>query len=121
MYTIGKFSKITDIPVTTLRYYDECNILKPEIVDQYSNYRYYTDNNVYEAVKIKEMKNLGYSLDEICLYQGELTKDALENKIDELEQLKTEIENRIDNLNSKLIEKNNQMVLTISHSFKKSA
>ena len=43
LYKIGEFAKLTNIPVKTLRYYDEINLLKPEEIDLFSGYRYYGD------------------------------------------------------------------------------
>ena len=53
MYKIGEFSKIVDIPVRTLRYYDEFGILKPSDVDNFTGYRYYSDENIIECHLIK--------------------------------------------------------------------
>ena len=42
-YKISEFSKLVNVPVKTLRYYDEIGLFKPEEVDIFSNYRYYLD------------------------------------------------------------------------------
>lgn len=51
MYTIGKLSKICDLPIKTLRYYDDIGLLKPSYIDSETNYRYY-DYDKIEAIKI---------------------------------------------------------------------
>lgn len=51
MYTIGKFSTICDLPVKTLRYYDDIGLLKPSYIDSETNYRYY-DYEKIEVIKI---------------------------------------------------------------------
>lgn len=84
MYKIGEFSKIVDLPVRTLRYYDECGILKPEYTDTFSGYRYYTLDNVYEAEMIKLLKSVDFSLEEVLDTKDNLTVDALERKKEEL-------------------------------------
>lgn len=86
MYKIGEFSKLVDISVRTLRYYDEYGLLKPEYTDTFSGYRYYTDDNIVEAEIIKLLKNLDFSLEEIYLYKNNLTPDIIKNKIDELQR-----------------------------------
>ena len=43
LYQIGKVSKICNIPIKTLRYYDEIELLIPRKIDPDSNYRYYSD------------------------------------------------------------------------------
>ena len=78
MYKIGEFSKIVDIPVRTLRYYDEYGILKPSEVDNFTGYRYYTDNNVIECEIIKLLKSVNFTLEEIAsniLLSKNTTKD----------------------------------------------
>jgi len=44
MYTIGTFSKLTDISVKTLRYYHEIDLISPSYIDPETNYRYYSFN-----------------------------------------------------------------------------
>ncbi len=46
MYKISEFSRITNLTVKTLRYYDEEGILLPSHRDAYNGYRYYTIVNM---------------------------------------------------------------------------
>ncbi len=69
VYKIGDFANIVNISVRTLRYYDEIGLLKPEIVDRYTNYRYYTEDNVVEAQFITLLKGVGFTLQEIIDYK----------------------------------------------------
>ena len=41
MIRIGDFSKLSQLSVKTLRYYDELGLLKPVQVDPFTSYRYY--------------------------------------------------------------------------------
>ena len=77
MYKIGEFSKIVDIPVRTLRYYAEDEILIPSEVDRFTGYKYYSDENISECELIKLLKSLDFTLDEIKMY-----KDCL-NELEE--------------------------------------
>lgn len=70
IYRIGDFANIVNISVRTLRYYDEIGLLKPEIVDKYTNYRYYTEDNVVEAQFIMLLKEVGFTLQEIIDYKN---------------------------------------------------
>ncbi len=70
VYKIGDFANIVNISVRTLRYYDEICLLKPEIVDRYTNYRYYTEDNVVEAQFITLLKGVGFTLQEIIDYKN---------------------------------------------------
>ena len=51
MYKIGDFSKKVSIPVKTLRYYDEINLFKPSYIDDFTGYRYYTDEQIEQIKK----------------------------------------------------------------------
>lgn len=57
MYKIKEFSEITNIPVATLRYYDEIDLLYPSSTDINTGYRYYEDKQLYKANLIVELKN----------------------------------------------------------------
>lgn len=69
VYKIGDFSNLVNIPIRTLRYYDEIGLLKPEIVDKFTSYRYYTEDNVIEAQFITLLKEVGFTLQEIIDYK----------------------------------------------------
>ena len=49
MYKIGDFAKIVDIPVRTLRFYDTYGVLQPSEIDDFTGYRYYSDENIVEC------------------------------------------------------------------------
>lgn len=99
MYKIGEFSKIVNMSVRTLRYYDEINILKPGYVDNFSNYRYYTEENISEANLITILRSVDFSLEEILMYKNNLTEDVIDNKIGSLESEIEDINLKIRKLN----------------------
>ena len=105
-YKIGDFSRLTNISIRTLRYYDEIGILKPEYVDPYSGYRYYTDKNLDEVKSITFLKNLSFSLEEIAACKDSITSDVLENKKQELLEKRNEIDEQIqmiDSINNEIV------------------
>jgi DNA-binding transcriptional MerR regulator len=65
MIRIGDFSRISQTPVSTLRYYDEVGLLKPVEVDHFTGYRYYTYDQLERLHRILALKELGFSLEEI--------------------------------------------------------
>lgn len=65
MYTIGNFSKINLVTTKTLRVYDEIGLLKPEHVDKYTGYRYYSSSQLPRMHRILALKGMGFSLNEI--------------------------------------------------------
>lgn len=64
-YQIGEVSKICNIPIRTLHYYDEIDLLKPKIVDRQSKYRYYSPEQIPAILLIKSYKTAGFALVEI--------------------------------------------------------
>jgi DNA-binding transcriptional MerR regulator len=65
MYKISEFSKITNLTVKALRYYDEERILTPSYRDESNSYRYYNDNDFRKAEFIVLLKSLDFSISEI--------------------------------------------------------
>jgi len=66
MIRIGDFSKLSRISVKTLRYYDEMGLLKPVSVDAFTGYRLYEYSQLSILYRILALKDLGFSLEEIC-------------------------------------------------------
>ena len=78
MFKIGDFSKLSQVSVKTLRYYDEIGLLKPSEIDRFTGYRYYTAGQLSRLNRILLLKDLGLSLDQIGrLLQSDLPPDQL--------------------------------------------
>ena len=65
MFKIGDFSRLSQVSVKTLRYYDEIGLLKPSEIDRFTGYRYYTAGQLSRLNRILLLKDLGLSLDQI--------------------------------------------------------
>jgi DNA-binding transcriptional MerR regulator len=48
--------------VKTLRYYDELGLLRPDWVDRYTGYRYYTLQQLPRLNRLLALRELGFSL-----------------------------------------------------------
>jgi DNA-binding transcriptional MerR regulator len=90
-YKIGDFSKISRLSIRTLHYYQECGLLAPTRVEQYTGYRFY-DEKALEKVKIiQEFKDMDFSLKEIreiidnCTDDGDLP-EYLTRKAEEIDK-----------------------------------
>lgn len=66
MLKIGDFSKLTQVSVRMLRYYDNQNILKPSNIDPVTGYRLYAANQVTELQKIVLLRDLGFGVSDIA-------------------------------------------------------
>lgn len=65
LYAIGEMSKLHNVPIRTLRYYDQIGLFKPIVVDETSGYRYYSTEQFEQLNTINYLKFLGLSLKEI--------------------------------------------------------
>src|SRR5215468_5206438 len=71
MFRIGEFSKLVQVPVPTLRYYDQVGLLKPIQVDRFTGYRYYSASQLPQLHRILALKGLGFSLEQIGIALAE--------------------------------------------------
>jgi DNA-binding transcriptional MerR regulator len=62
MLKIGDFSKLSRISIRMLRHYDEIGLLVPKDIDSFTNYRYYSEEQLPVASRIKALKDMGFSL-----------------------------------------------------------
>lgn len=95
LYKIGEFSKITGASIRTLRYYDEIDLFKPKEIDLFTNYRYYSEEQIEEYKIVNELKECGFTLDEIKEYWNNFNDEIMIRK-------KQELMNEINNINEKI-------------------
>lgn len=88
-YKIGEVSKILNIPVETIRFYETKNLIKPH-KDKYSKYRYYDIWDIYLLLDYKKYRDLEFSLTESLeiIQSASLENfiDCLQDKIKEAEK-----------------------------------
>ena len=65
MFKIGDFSQVAQVSVRTLRHYDNLGLLKPAEIDRFTDYRYYTIEQLPRLNRIIALKDLGLSLEQI--------------------------------------------------------
>lgn len=98
LYKIGEFAKLTNIPVKTLRYYDEINLLKPEEIDLFSGYRYYSDKQKEDLEIILALKEAGFSLEEIKKNKDNYSDEIMLKKKETLLREQERLDERIKKL-----------------------
>ena len=72
MFKIGEFSKLGQVSTHRLRRYDKLGLLKPSYIDKFTDYRYYTIDQLARLNRIIALSKLGFSLEQV----GELLKDG---------------------------------------------
>ncbi len=93
---IGDVSKLCNISIKTLRYYEEMGIITPVKVDIYSGYRFYDEENIETIYKIQLLKELGFSLAEI----RDFDEKSLNKKTKEIKKQILELKKRIKFISS---------------------
>lgn len=92
MFKIGEFSRLGQVTIETLRHYDAIGLLKPAHTDQFTGYRYYSATQLRPLNRIRALKELGFSLDEVArILHDELTDDELRGML-KMQQLTAERE-----------------------------
>ncbi|MCL2567986.1 MAG: MerR family transcriptional regulator [Oscillospiraceae bacterium] len=85
MFRIGEFSKLSKTTITTLRYYDEIGLLKPEATDPFTNYRLYTSAQLVELHRIQALRQIGLSLEDVRqILSGQDQRPILQHRKTEL-------------------------------------
>jgi DNA-binding transcriptional MerR regulator len=107
MFKIGDFSRLSQVTVKALRYYDEVGLLKPVRVDDFTGYRYYALDQLPRLNRILALKDLGFSLEQIgrMLDEGlpqEQLRGMLRLKQAELQQRVQEEQARLERVEARL-------------------
>lgn len=66
LLTIGEFSRLSQLSVRMLRYYDEHDVLRPSRVDRHSGYRSYAPTLLFAARWVRELRDIGLGVHEIA-------------------------------------------------------
>jgi len=67
VFKIGEFSKLTQVSIRMLRYYDETGLLKPAQIDMFTNYRLYSAEQIPALNRIIFLRDLGCNVSEIAV------------------------------------------------------
>lgn len=93
MFRIGDFSKLTQVSVRMLRYYDALGLFKPTEVDLFTGYRYYSARQISRLNQIIALRDMGFLTAEIAAILEEAVDD--DKLLWRLAEKKREIENTI--------------------------
>nr|BBH87337.1 MerR family transcriptional regulator [Thermosporothrix sp. COM3] len=73
LYTIGAVSKLTGVPIKTIRYYTDINLL-PATDRTQSRFRLYSTEAIWQLQLIRVLRQLGFGLEEIrTIIRGNLS------------------------------------------------
>ncbi|WP_310604044.1 MerR family transcriptional regulator [Anaerosporobacter sp.] len=77
--TISEMAKQREVTTETLRHYDRIGLFKPTYIDEDTGYRYYSIDQYETLGTIKELRQLGMSLDDIKNYFKDRTVEKSKN------------------------------------------
>ncbi|HAB61473.1 MAG TPA: MerR family transcriptional regulator, partial [Lachnospiraceae bacterium] len=90
MFRIGEFSKLTQVTIRMLRYYDEMGLLKPAKIDPWTGYRMYSVEQIPILNKIVYLRDSGFNVAEIAVSlnngNDSFIVEQLDKKHEEIEQ-----------------------------------
>lgn len=85
MFKIGEFSRLTQVSVRMLRYYDDMGLLRPAEVDAASGYRFYSVGQIGTLRRILFLRELGLSVAETARVLPNWRDDLLRERLLEQE------------------------------------
>lgn len=101
---IGEFAAACSLPISMLRYYDSCGLLKPVYVDRFTGYRHYSETQIAVCERIGELKEAGFSLAEIkSIISGKLTEKEIRVIFNERKNQLNEVIRSLDTLSEKIL------------------
>lgn len=109
MFKVGDFSRLGQVSVRMLRHYDELGLLKPAQIDRFTDYRYYTIEQLPQLHRILALKDLGLPLEKISeLLQKDLPslqlQDLLRSKQADLQQQLEDTQARLQLISGRLLQ-----------------
>lgn len=86
MLRIGEFSKLTQVSIRMLRYYDETGLLKPAQTDKFTGYRLYSVDQIPVLHKIIFLRDTGFNVSEIAVALQHWTNDFITEQLNNKRQ-----------------------------------
>ncbi len=83
MFRIGEFSKIAQVSIRMLRYYDEQKLLIPSAVNSENGYRMYEAKQIEQLNRIVLLRDMGFGVKEIRAMLSDWNPDLLKSYLSE--------------------------------------
>ena len=94
-FSVGETAKIVGMTAETLRHYDRIGLVPPCRTDQWTGYRYYSEQEIVRLKTIQALRRMEFSLDEI---RKVLEYDSIEKIIDFLQKAEKNADRKIAEL-----------------------
>lgn len=132
MFKIGEFSRITQVSIRMLRYYDEQKLLVPCFIDESNGYRLYSAEQIDQLNRIVLLRDMGFNVKEMRdilkswdsgqirqnlldqLKKTEETIQAENNRLRQIQGMLNDLEHQGEKLNIEIIMKKLPMQQVLS-------
>ncbi len=123
MFKIGEFSKITQVSIRMLRYYDEQKLLEPCFIDKFTGYRLYSAEQINQLNRIVLLRDMGFGVKDMkdilnswdsgqikqnLLEQLKKTEDNIQaehNRLRQIQGMLRDLEHQDERLNIEIVMK----------------
>lgn len=85
MLSIGKTARLVGITVKAIKHYEEMGLVKPAFVNQATGYRFYSQTEQQQLVRIKTLRRFGLSLSDILAEGDEQIESLLMKRRQQIE------------------------------------
>lgn len=122
LFSIGEMARLFHMNIRTLRYYDEIGVLKPEYVNEETNYRYYSTVQFERLNTIKYLRALDVPLEKILIFLNEKEistilsifeeqRESVLKKQEQLSRIEKKITNRMEQIEAALTAPYGQVIV----------
>ena len=100
---IGEFSRLMQVTIKTLRHYEQKGLLIPDEIDKWTGYRYYSITQMSKLNSIRQLQQLGFTLEEIKeLYDDESHTPSVEQLTEKIEETEKQLQRLMSRRNQLL-------------------
>lgn len=103
LLSIGELAGICNVTPKTLRHYDRLGLLKPAKIDSQNGYRFYKKEHITRVIAIKQLQEIGISLEQIGGFYGVSQPTDILGELDDiLTNQEKEVRLKLEEYNKKL-------------------
>ncbi|MDN4606460.1 GyrI-like domain-containing protein [Sporosarcina highlanderae] len=116
MLSIGKTAYLVGLTVKAIKHYEEIGLIQPAYVNPESGYRFYSQKEQQQLIRIRTMRSFGVSLSDILREGDEQMDRLLLHRKREIEQEINELQGKMEGIDQLLNKGENDMETRIVES-----
>lgn len=116
MLSIGKTAQLVGVTVKTIKHYEDIGLIQPAFVNPDSGYRFYSQHEQQQLVRIRTLRSFGVSLADILREGDDQMDSLLRERRQQIELEIQELQGTMEAIERKLTKGDNQMETRIVES-----